>query len=206
MQLEIGKWVNNANIEIRKRPTCANRTRCSTRVDYLQCNDVIVGWGVCVSICYDLRSFTLLLEMSHRIPNKGSEAVSESKNIKRDGLNFWPIKLLDSYYENICSSCASKGFTTEVGCDYPGKDIQGMGTYDFDACVKQCKTISNCKVAMWNNGNKYCFTKYDITSKRCTNLRDTVGRKCALVSECGKLKWHYNIQRIRDRHSITTHY
>ena len=76
MRLEIGKWVNNANIETRKRPTCANRTRCSTRVDYLQCNDVIVGWGVCVSICYDLRSFTLLLEMSNRNPNRGSEVGS----------------------------------------------------------------------------------------------------------------------------------
>ena len=89
---------------------------------------------------------------------------------------------------DICSKCESNGFTIEVGCDYPGNDIwAGFGkTSSFEECVEKCKTVSNCKVAMWNSADGNCYPKSDISPKKCNNPQNTAGRKCSSVMKCSK--------------------
>ena len=87
---------------------------------------------------------------------------------------------------SMCSNCAETGFTTEVGCDYPGNDIwSNHGTTTcFMSCLLKCTNTDSCMTAMWNKDNQKCYTKHGVSERSCDNPSNTVGRSCESVTEC----------------------
>ena len=92
--------------------------------------------------------------------------------------------------ESFCASCATTGYTTEVGCDYPGNDIWSnhSSTESFTSCLIKCDKTDSCVTAMWNNSNKKCYTKHGNSKRICTYPPFTVGRSCEDVPECSPTK------------------
>jgi hypothetical protein len=88
--------------------------------------------------------------------------------------------------ESFCSSCAETGYTTEVGCDYPGNYIWSNhgSTASYTSCLIKCDKTDSCVTAMWNKSSQKCDTKHGDSEKKCDNPSNTVGRSCEKVPEC----------------------